>query len=380
MYDLVLKGGHLIDPGQDIDEYVDIAISSDKVSAIEGDIPKSQARDVVDLTGKLVTPGLVDIHTHIYWGFNELSVEVDSSCLSRGVTTAVDAGSPGALTFAGFRRYIIEASETRVFAFLALNPIGNAEWPVSRRPRYELVFGDLERPTRVLRENSDVILGVKVLMSQHYTGDSGIQPLWLARFLADKVRSRLVVHIGNSDVSLSEILALMRGGDILSHCFNGYVNGILDWDGKVLSAVREAVDRGVVLDVGHGSSSFSFEVARLGLAQGLRPVISTDLQSKSIRGPVYDLPTTMSKFLALGLSLEEVVKATTVDAAAAIGREDEFGSLHVGKTADVTAFDVSEGEFEFRDSHDAPLTGTRKLVPVLTIREGKVVMRTEALQ
>lgn len=163
----------------------------------------------------------------------------------------------------------------------------------------------------------------------------------------------------------------------MTHCFNGYVNGILGWDGRVLGAVSEAVARGVVLDVAHGSGSLSFEVAEMGLAQGLRPTISTDLHSMCIHGPVYDLPTTMSKFLALGLSLEDVVRATTIDAAKAIGRDEELGTLRVGMSADVAVFDIRTGRFEFHDSHGRELKGSQMISPVLVVRAGEVVCRAE---
>jgi len=379
MYDLVLQGGHVIDPGQGINEKLDIGIQAGKIGALSAHIPASEAREVVDVSGLFVTPGLIDLHAHVYWGANDMAVEVDPTCLSKGVTTVVDAGTAGALNFAGFRRFIIEQVKTRVLCFLNIGPTGLTE-SYSRRRFYDgLSFSDVARPIEVANRNRDVVLGIKVLLSHHYTGDNALESLWLARFTADKVHGRLMVHFGNSNLKVEEIVGVMRGGDILTHCFNGYVNGILGWDGKVAPAVCAALERGVLLDVGFGSGSFSVDVARQALSQGIRPTISTDLHHMNVQAPVRDLPTTMSKFLALGLGMREVIAAATVDAARSIGRANELGSLRAGAVADIAAFELVEGEFEFRDSHDTLFAGDKVLDPRLTVRAGNIVARNGAL-
>lgn len=378
MYDLLLKGGRVIDPSQSIDDYQDIAVTGGQIAKIDKDIPVSQSLRTIDVSGKIVTPGLIDLHTHVYWGVSDTAVEADPACLAKGVTTAVDAGTAGAINFPGLKRYVVERSQTRILCFLNIAPTGLPTFYPSDLYG-SLQYADVVSPIRLAQENRDVIIGIKVLLSQHYVWNKGLQPLWLARFVADKAQCPLMIHIGNTPTPLTEFLGLMRPGDILTHCFTGLANGILDYAGKVIPAIQEALDRGVILDVGHGSGSFSFNVAKLALAQGLRPTISTDLQSLSIKGPVYDLPTTMSKFIALGLSLPEVVKATTIDAAKAIGWGKELGSLRIGAVGDIAVFDMLEGEFEFRDAHNNSMIGQRRLEPILTVRDGKVFEGNKAI-
>jgi len=372
MFSLLLKRGRLLDPGRGLDRIGDIAFAHARIGALDDAIPESAAERTVDVEERIVAPGLIDLHTHIYWGVTELGVEVDSTCLARGVTTALDTGSAGWVTFPGFREYVIKRARTRVFALLNIAPAGTLVF-YPKLLYGNLEFADVVDAIRVAQANREYIKGIKVLLSGHYVGARGLQPLWIARFAADKAELPLMVHIGNTPVPLPEVLAVLRSGDIITHCCNGLANGILGHDGTLLPAVREATERGVIFDVGHGSGSFKFAVARAAIEQGLRPTISTDLQSLSVYGPVFDLPTTMSKFLTLGLSLPEVVRLTTAEPARVLGQAEDLGTLRPGAAGDAVVLECRDGRFEFRDSHDNVLVGHTKIEPWMVVRNGSVV-------
>jgi len=376
MFSLLLKGGRLLDPGSGLDQTADIAFADGRVAAIDRTIPPSAAERTVEAAGRIVAPGLIDLHTHVYWGVTELSVDVDSTCLARGVTTTLDTGSAGWVTFPGFREYVIKRARTRVYALLNIAPGGMLTF-YPKLLYGNLEFSDVVDAIRVAQANREYIKGIKVLMSGHYTGARGLQPLWIARFAADKAEIPLMVHIGNTPAPLPEVLAVLRRGDIITHCCNGLANGILGYDGRLLPQVVEAAERGVIFDVGHGSGSFRFAVAQIALEQGLRPTISTDLQSLAVNGPVFDFTTTMSKFLALGLSLTEVVRLSTTEPARALGEEKDLGTLRRGAAGDAVVLETREGRFEFRDSHDNVLIGSTKLEPWLVVRDGHVVTASQ---
>jgi dihydroorotase len=338
---------------------------------VDTDIPRDRSWEVLDASGHIVTPGLVDIHVHVYPGVSHYGIDPDSTCLARGVTTACDAGSSGADTFEGLRRYVIEVVETRVLAFLNISTLGMIS-PLDNELE-NLKHANPERAISVCERNRDVIQGIKVRLTRSIVGGNGLEPLKLARRAAEALGIPLMVHVGDTPSPLGEILSEMRPGDLLTHCFHGRRHGILDERGGILPEAEEAIGKGIVFDVGHGVGSFSFEVARRALAVGLAPgTISSDLHFYNVNGPVFDLATTMSKFMLLGLPLDEVLAKTTSVPARLLGLSDRLGSLRKGFLADVAVFKLSRGDFEFEDSMHEKVRGDQKLEPVAVIRRGRV--------
>jgi dihydroorotase len=371
MYDLVIRNGTVLDPAVGRSERRDVGIRAGRIVAVAPEIAPDVSPDVLDATGHLVTPGLIDIHVHVYPGVSHYGVLPDATCLARGVTTACDAGSAGADTFDGLRRYVIDVSETRVLAYLNISAIGMVS-PLDNELE-DLRHASLERAVGVVERHRDVIQGIKVRLSRRHVGRNGLEPLRLARKAAEAVGMPIMVHVGDTDPSLGEILAELRPRDIVTHCFHGRPHGILDKTGTVLPEVQEAARKGIVFDVGHGVGSFSFEVARAALRQGLAPAtISSDLHHYNVNGPVFDLATTMSKFLFLGLPLTEVLAKTTSVPAGLLGLDDRLGAIREGYLADITIFKLAEGEFRFEDSMKEQVVGRQKLEPVAVIRRGRI--------
>ena len=370
-YDLLIQGGTVIDPGAGLEAKLDVAIADGAIAAVAPDIAGAAA-EVVDATGRLVTPGLIDMHSHIYHGATFWGVDPDPIAARTGVTTWVDAGTSGGFGFPGFRRWVIESSRSRVLAFLNLSEIGLT----GRTYEFSnLEYCDAQLVAQTVERNREHIVGIKARMDRSTTRGTGLEPLRIARRVADEVGLPIMVHVGLGPPLLRDIFTLLKPGDILTHCFTGHDNRIVDAQGDVLDFVREAWDRGLVLDIGHGTGSFSFATAGAMIARGLAPdVISTDIHQMSIQGPMFDLPTTMSKFLALGLSLREVVERTTTRPAQAIRRPD-LGTLRVGAAADVAVLEVVDEPGTFYDCALNPLGGNRMLRSVVTIRAGKVLER-----
>jgi dihydroorotase len=370
MYDLIIKGGLLIDPYQGIMEKMDVAISDGKVSALEPHISASEGRHLVDASGQIVTPGLIDLHTHVCHGITYLSVDPEASCLPRGSTTVVDAGTIGELLFEGFRRFIIDASRSRIYAFLNVGSLGliyyfrKQEWAkLIPEPSMTPLFINLEDAARTVEANRDVILGIK------WHSTYGLDPaLRLARELADRTGCLLMCENHHQPI----VLRQLKPGDIVTHVFHGlHSQGLLDEDGKVRQEFYEAIKKGVILDVGHGVASFSWEVAERAMEQGIKPdTISTDLHIRNVNGPVFDLPTTLSKFLLLGLTLEEVIRAATAKPAEVLGKAGILGTLKPGAEGDAVVFRLEEGRFSFIDTKGVQRIGKTRLIPTVTVRGG----------
>lgn len=369
-YDILLKGGTVIDPAQRLHAQQDVAIADGKIAAIERDIPAKKATQTIFVAGKYVTPGLVDIHAHVYAGVTTWGVKADPVCTTTGVTTIVDAGSPSWATFPGFREYIAQPARTRILTYIHISGVGLVYGPVGEM--HELEYANPGKVADILMQNRDITTGVKVRQGKGQVGDNGVEPLKLAIAAAEQANVPVMCHIG-AGVPLPDVLKLMRPGDVVTHCFQGRGDCIVDDKGRIIPDAWAAREDGVIFDVGHGGGSFSYEVAQRAMEQGfISDVISTDLHSSNINGPVYDLPTTLSKLLHLGLSLDEVIEKSTVAAAKAIHREDELGHLKIGAVADVAVFDLIEGEFELLDTHNTMVIGKQKLQAHLTIREGKL--------
>lgn len=354
-YDLVVKNGLLIDPSQKIKEKMDVAIQGDRVAEVSSEIDVRQGEKVIDAKNQIVTPGLIDLHTHVFHlqsHWRDLCLDVDETSLMKGVTTVLDVGSPYIEDLPAFRHYIVNQHKTRVYALVYQR--------ASDGPK-DLVKG--------IKENSDFVLGVKY----HHEAIGTMDMVLLARENADHAGCMLMCEPYGP--TLKTILEYLFRGDCLTHSFHPLPRrGLLDEDGKVLKEVWAAVNRGVYLDQGHGSGGFGFDVAEKCLKQGLQPwAISTDLHTANINGPVYDMPTTMSKWLMLGLSLEDVVRMSTLNPAIAMHIEDEIGTLKVGACADVTVLNLEKGEFIYVDSAGEKRKGKEKLTATHTVRAGEVI-------
>jgi dihydroorotase len=372
-FDTIVAGGDVRDPGAGIAGRYDIGITGGRVSSIEPRLDPALGARVVDARGQVVTPGLVDLHTHVYWGVTYWGIEADPVAARTGVTTWIDVGSAGAYSFPGFRRYIIEPSTTRVYALLNLSTIGliAPSWEFAN-----LDYCDVELAAKIVDANRDVILGIKARIDGLTTRGVGVRPLELARHLADRVELPLMVHIGSGPPTMDEIAALLRPGDILTHCFTGGDHRIVTAAGGVRTAVKALHDQGLVLDIGHGTGSFSYEVTERALEEGVVPdVISSDIHQLSVQGPMFDLPTTLSKFLNLGMSLDDVIERATARPAAAV-RRPELGTLRPGSQADIALFRIEEGEYAFYDVEMRRRPGTRRIVNTLTLQSGEPLPRS----
>jgi dihydroorotase len=385
MHDLVIHGGRVVDPSQGLDAELDVAIDGTHVVAVGRDLAAGGTRALVEAAGQIVTPGLVDLHTHVFWGVAPLGVEADPHCLSRGVTTAIDAGSAGASTFGGFRRYVIDVSATRILAMLNISTIGMARDDRADEPIGELEeirWANVDRAVQVARAHADLIVGIKVRLGEGQVGRDAErcrEALRRSRQAAEAVGKPVMVHIGRTPVPLDEILASLGRGDVVTHVFHGNEEGVLDERGRVRQSVRDAAERGVGFDVGHGAGSFSYDVARRALDQGFEPAtISSDIHTWSVAGPAFDLATTATKLLHLGLPLDKVVHKITAAPAAAVGMAGRIGTLAPGAEADVTVLTLANGEFHLPDTKGRVEVVGRRLEPVLVVRGGRIHTCTPA--
>ncbi|GIJ45352.1 amidohydrolase [Virgisporangium aliadipatigenens] len=366
-YDLLLTGGEVIDPGSGRAGRADVAVRGGRVAAVGAGLAGAGAREVVDVSGRLVLPGLIDLHTHVHPGATYWGVAPDPIAWYTGVTTWVDAGSAGAYTIDALRA-AAAGFRVRVPALLNISAIGLTGSTGESR---DLRNCDVDLAISAVAANRDLVVGVKVRMDHHTVGEHGLEPLRRAVEVAAACGVPVMVHIGAAPPTVGELLPLMRPGDILTHCASGIAEGVAGKNG-VDPALRAAYEAGVIFDLGHGAGGFAFDVLEAQLASGLVPhTVSSDLHARCLYGPVFDLPTTMTKLLAVGLPLHEVVAAATARPARVLDLPSGAGTLAVGARADIAVFAVEEGEFEVVDSHRQRRTARRRFVNEATYVAGR---------
>lgn len=369
--DLLLAGGTVLNPATGLNQKSDIAVLDGRIAAIQPNLSRDGAKQVLDVGGCYVTSGLIDFHVHSYWGVNPYGFNADPVCLASGVTTTMDAGSSGPVNFLGFRKLIYEQAKTRMLAFVALAQHGVLNDPGELQ---NLRFADPEGAARTVGENRDVGIGIKVRLHKKSVGDNGSEALRLAIKAGEASRSPVMVHVGDTGISMEEIVDTLRAGDVVTHCYTPQQPSIVDKSGRLLTAVRKARERGVIFDVGHANGHFDFNLVRRAMGDGLEPdIISSDLHGRmGPANPVVDMPTTMTKFLALGLSLEQVIAACTINPARVIGWQDRLGNLEVGREADLAVLEIVNEPTKLRDCVGAEMTAGQRIAARWTIRRGAV--------
>ena len=378
-FDLLLRNANVLDPSQGLAGQRDIGMRYGLIEQIAPSIPAERAHRVMDAGGKLVTPGLIDLHCHTYPFGSAIGIPADELVAHQCTTTVVSAGDAGANNFAGFRRFIAPASRTRQYAFVHIALAGLAGFPVPEL--FNIDYAQPEAAARVVAENADMVLGVKVRMSENVIARHGLEPLKRAIRACELsgVPARVMCHIGGvADRALmTQILDLMRPGDVLTHCYSGAPNVAGDatnivQDGKLLPAALAAKRRGMIFDIGHGGGSFDYTIAEAAIAQGCPPdTISSDVHVFSGNSPGMPyLPWVMSKLIGLGFSLPEVVAMATSAPARVINRLPKHGTLQVGAPADLSILERVDGPVEFVDTRNNKRSGQLHLRPAGTIVAG----------
>jgi dihydroorotase len=378
-FDLVIKGGDVLDPSQSLRGKRDIGIRWGMVEAVEADIPAARALKTIDAAGKLVTPGLIDLHSHVYPYGSAIGIPADELVQFQATTTVVSAGDAGVNNVAALRRYIVAQSRARIYAFLHIANNGLSAFPVAEL--YNIDVAQVEACAMALAENPDFLLGVKVRMSENVIYKHGLEPLKRGIQACEMCGwpAKMMVHIGGVETKelMSQILDLLRPGDVLTHAYSGAPNvggaftNIVQ-DGKLLPAALAAKQRGVMFDVGHGGGSFDFTVAEVAIPGGCTPdTISSDIHVYSGNSPGMPyLPNVMSKFITLGFTVEQVVAMATTAPAKIINRAPKIGTLQIGAPGDVAIMELVEGQTSFLDTRNNKREGKLLLKPVQTVING----------
>lgn len=363
-YDLILRNGHVVDPGQGIDGVFDIAFSDGSVAALAPSLG-GEAADVRDLSGLHVFPGLIDLHTHVYWGGTFLGVDATMLAARSGMTTAVDAGSAGAANIRGLLEQCAPMTPARILAFinLAVTGIFVDEGRITMDEAEDLRLLDIQHCVDAAKRHRQSVVGVKIRVGASTTKHLGAMPLHMAVRAGELAGLPVMVHIGaGMPPRLEDIVDPLRKGDILTHFCTPKMNSPLTRDGFLRDCMIAARERGVIMDVGHGAGSFGFHVARRMLELGFPPdVISSDVHSGCVDGPAQDVLAIMSKYLALGLPLIDIVRAATATPAAVCRRPD-LGSLAPGSAGDAAVVEIRRERTVFRDSIGDTLAGDRRFV------------------
>jgi dihydroorotase len=378
-FDLVIKGGDVLDPSQSLRGKRDIGIRYGLIEAVDAEIPATRALRVLDAGGKLVTPGLIDLHCHVFPYGSGGGIPADELIPYACTTTCVSAGDAGANNFAAFRRYIVAQTRTRLCAFVHISSIGLAPFPVTELPTID--YADVDAAAKAVAANADMVLGIKVRMSEAVISKLGIEPLRRAISACESAGTggKVMVHIGGVETRelMSVILDTMRPGDILTHCYTGAPNPSgaftnIVQDGRLIPAALAAKKRGVIFDLGHGGASFDYTVAEAAIAQGCPPdTLSSDIHvvSGNTPGMPY-LPWVMSKFIGLGFPLDQVIAMATAGPAKIIGRIPKLGTLQIGAPGDVAIMELVEGPVSFVDTRNNMRNGHAYLKPVQTVTAG----------
>jgi dihydroorotase len=359
-YDLILRNGRVIDPGAGHDAIADVAFAGGKVAAV-GTLDQGAIQER-DVSGCIVMPGMIDFHTHVYWGGTSISIDADALARKCGTTTWLDVGSAGPGNFAGFRKHVIEPSQTRILAYLHVSHAGIFAFSptVMVGESQDLRLMDTARCAEVALEHPDVIRGIKVRVGANTSGLNGLAPLYHAIEAAERASLPVMCHIDSPPPRYTDVLAELRAGDVLTHCFRPFPNAPIHADGRVRDACWQARERGVMFDIGHGKGAFSFDVAEKMLAAGFPPdVISSDVHVLCIDGPAYDNLVTMTKFLALGMALPGIIRAVTATPAALLKRLD-LADLVPGSTGDATVLRIEDGAFTLTDVLQKTMTARQQ--------------------
>ncbi|MGH7793996.1 MAG: amidohydrolase/deacetylase family metallohydrolase [Candidatus Binatia bacterium] len=372
-FDLLLTGGTVLNPATNTNQELDVGVTGDRVTAIQANLPRANVKKTLDVAGCYVTPGLIDFHVHSYWGVNPYGCDLDSLCLATGVTTTMDAGSAGPVNFLGFRKLVYEQSKTRMLGFVALAQHGVLNTPGEL---LNIDFADSDGAAETVGNNRDIGVGIKVRLHKKSIGENSREALRLAIKAGEATRTPIMVHVGDTAIGMDEIAETLRPGDIITHCYTPQRPSVIDDSGKLLPQVRKAKERGVIFDVGHAGGHFDFNLVGRAMGDGLLPdVISSDLHSRLSQpgfGVVVDLLTTLTKFLPLGLSLEQIIANCTINPARAIGWQDRSGSLEVGREADIAVLQIIDEPIKLRDSVGGEMIHRQRIAAQWTIRAGEV--------
>ena len=352
---------------------MDVAFAGGKVAAIGRNLASIPNTDIRDVTGHIVTPGLIDLHTHVYWGGTSLGIDAEEFCRTSGVTTSIDTGSAGPGNFAGFRKHVIERSQVRILAYLHVSFAGIYGFSNT------VMVGESEEirllapidAVRVAEANRDLVVGIKVRVGRDSSGTQGEAALDIALQVAEETGMPLMAHIDKPPPSYEHVISRLRPGDVLTHAFRPFPNAASTAQGTVKPAVLKARERGVIFDIGHGKGSFAFKTARAMLANGFEPdTISSDVHTLCINGPAFDQVTTLSKFLCMGMPLDRVIAASTVNAAMALKRP-ELGSLKPGCVGDATILSIKDGKFDYEDVVGEHMSGDKRILASGVVIAGK---------
>ncbi len=372
-FDILLAGGTVINPATRTDQKLDLGVTGGRIAAIGANLPRRGAKRVIDATGCYVTPGLIDFHVHSYWGVNPYGCKLDALCLATGVTTTMDAGSAGPVNLLGFRKLVYEQSKTRMLGFVALAQHGVLNAPGEL---LNLDFADSDGAAQAVSDNRDIEIGIKVRLHKKAIGENSRAALRLAIKAGEATHTPIMVHVGDTAIGMDEIAATLRPGDVITHCYTPQKPSILDDKGKLLPEVRKAKERGVIFDVGHASGHFDFDLVERAMGEGLLPdIISSDLHGRMTQpgfGIVGDLPTTLTKFLPLGLSFEQIIADCTINAARAVGWQDRIGSLEIGREADIAVLQTVDEPITLRDSRGKERLHKQRIAAKWTLRAGEV--------
>ena len=372
-FDLLIRGGEVVDPGGPKQGRLDVAVKRNRIAAVDANIPAASPVRVIDAAGQYVTPGLVDLHTHVYHSVTYWGISADPVAARSGVTTWLDVGSAGAFNLQGFRDFIAKPAAARLYSLLNISSIGLT---AATGELANLAYCDADLCVKLTNLHRDLVLGIKVRIDHNTTGPNGIEPLRRGLDAAERTGLPMMVHVGYGPPTIQDVLPFLRPGDILTHCFTGGNMKIVDDKGVLLDDAKRAWDRGVIMDIGHGGGSFSFETAEKLIDAGYQPdVISSDIHQHSVNGPLFDLPTCLSKLMALGMSFADVIRAATVRPATVVGLQGEVGTLAVGNFADIALFTLERGAFPLYDVFFKERVSSDLIRNTLTIVNGRELPR-----